>query len=300
MSFYPLPHQAAADIIGDVHGHADVLCALLEKLGYRKTGGVWSHPESRTAVFVGDLIDGGSQPREVLEIVSGMVAQDHALCVLGNHELNALHHYTHGADGKPLATMSERQLASHEITHQRLVEPFPFEWAAWLRWMQSLPLWLDMGAYRVVHACWDGPSLGFLMQDKLTDSLLRTSARPSPERLAVETLLKGPSFILPEAAVDLPRQVRLKWWQQISPDHTLRDVAVDELPESIVGLPIPQHLPPRMAYPPEAPQLFIGHYGRAAGRSPQLTGNIICVDSGISKGGKLSAWQVDFANFVSV
>ncbi len=44
------------DIIGDVHGHADVLVALLRKLGYRERAGAWRHPE-RTAVFLGDFID---------------------------------------------------------------------------------------------------------------------------------------------------------------------------------------------------------------------------------------------------
>ena len=29
------------DLIGDVHGHADELAALLEKLGYSKSGGAY-------------------------------------------------------------------------------------------------------------------------------------------------------------------------------------------------------------------------------------------------------------------
>ena len=46
------------DIIGDVHGHADALSALLDKMGYVHSRGAFRHP-SRTAVFVGDLIDRG-------------------------------------------------------------------------------------------------------------------------------------------------------------------------------------------------------------------------------------------------
>lgn len=41
------------DLIGDIHGHADELEELLQKMGYTKTNGAYSHPE-RKVVFVGD------------------------------------------------------------------------------------------------------------------------------------------------------------------------------------------------------------------------------------------------------
>ena len=46
------------DIIGDVHGHADALSDLLGRMGYVQSRGAFRHP-SRTAVFVGNLIDRG-------------------------------------------------------------------------------------------------------------------------------------------------------------------------------------------------------------------------------------------------
>ncbi len=42
------------DIIGDIHGHAGALVALLEKLGYRERAGAYRHPD-RMAVFVRGL-----------------------------------------------------------------------------------------------------------------------------------------------------------------------------------------------------------------------------------------------------
>ena len=45
------------DIIGDVHGQAGKLNALLFKLGYRRIDGTYRHPLSRVALFLGDLID---------------------------------------------------------------------------------------------------------------------------------------------------------------------------------------------------------------------------------------------------
>ncbi|MET9458582.1 polynucleotide kinase-phosphatase [Streptomyces canus] len=70
------------DIVGDIHGCALELESLLGKLGY--TDGV--HPEGRTAVFVGDLVDRGPDSPGVLRRVMSMVKSGNALCVPGNHE----------------------------------------------------------------------------------------------------------------------------------------------------------------------------------------------------------------------
>ncbi|WP_116246052.1 polynucleotide kinase-phosphatase [Nocardiopsis sp. FIRDI 009] len=80
------------DIIGDVHGCRAELEELLGDLGYaltrddegRPVGA--RHPEGRTAVFVGDLVDRGPDSPGVLRLVMGMVADGDALCVPGNHE----------------------------------------------------------------------------------------------------------------------------------------------------------------------------------------------------------------------
>ncbi|MFJ2723338.1 polynucleotide kinase-phosphatase [Streptomyces collinus] len=70
------------DVIGDVHGCSAELEALLTALGY--DDGV--HPDGRTAVFVGDLVDRGPDTPGVLRRVMSMVKDGHALCVPGNHE----------------------------------------------------------------------------------------------------------------------------------------------------------------------------------------------------------------------
>ncbi|MEN1888583.1 polynucleotide kinase-phosphatase [Streptomyces mirabilis] len=70
------------DIIGDIHGCASELETLLDKLGYVDG----AHPEGRTAVFVGDLVDRGPDTPGVLRRVMSMVAAGDALCVPGNHE----------------------------------------------------------------------------------------------------------------------------------------------------------------------------------------------------------------------
>ncbi|HEY9374395.1 polynucleotide kinase-phosphatase [Streptomyces sp.] len=70
------------DIVGDIHGCRSELETLLAKLGYVDG----HHPEGRTAVFVGDLVDRGPDSPGVLRRVMSMVAAGDALCVPGNHE----------------------------------------------------------------------------------------------------------------------------------------------------------------------------------------------------------------------
>ncbi|MFC7873374.1 polynucleotide kinase-phosphatase [[Kitasatospora] papulosa] len=79
------------DIIGDIHGCSSELDTLLGKLGYENG----SHPERRTAVFVGDLVDRGPDSPGVLRRVMSMVSSGDALCVPGNHE-NKLGRYLKG------------------------------------------------------------------------------------------------------------------------------------------------------------------------------------------------------------
>jgi predicted kinase len=88
------------DIIGDVHGCADELDQLLERLGYSKNAIAanepgWSnigyvHPEGRKAIFVGDLVDRGPRVRDTLSIARNMVKVGSALCVPGNHDMKLL------------------------------------------------------------------------------------------------------------------------------------------------------------------------------------------------------------------
>ncbi|MFC3999837.1 polynucleotide kinase-phosphatase [Nocardiopsis sediminis] len=80
------------DIIGDVHGCRAELEELLAGLGYavrrddhgRAVGA--HHPDGRTAVFVGDLVDRGPDTPGVLRLAMGMAGDGDALCVSGNHE----------------------------------------------------------------------------------------------------------------------------------------------------------------------------------------------------------------------
>ena len=82
------------DIIGDVHGCAAELEALLANLGYDVTRteadgapryGV-RPPEGRTLVFLGDLNDRGPDSAAALALAMDAVAAGHALAIPGNHD----------------------------------------------------------------------------------------------------------------------------------------------------------------------------------------------------------------------
>ncbi|MEU8717665.1 polynucleotide kinase-phosphatase [Streptomyces sp. NPDC048663] len=105
------------DIVGDVHGCSAELEVLLSKLGY--ADGV--HPEGRTAVFVGDLVDRGPDSPGVLRRVMSMVRSGNALCVPGNHENKYGRHlkgrkvqHTHGL----AETIEQMAGESEEFTRQ--------------------------------------------------------------------------------------------------------------------------------------------------------------------------------------
>ncbi len=81
------------DIIGDIHGQAEKLIQLLEKLGYKKQNNIYQQA-GRQVVFVGDFIDRGKNQQQVIDIVRPMIDNKKALAIMGNHEFNAICYHT--------------------------------------------------------------------------------------------------------------------------------------------------------------------------------------------------------------
>jgi protein phosphatase len=147
----PLPPNHAHDrgpfdIIGDVHGCADELCELLERLGWsRDANGVWRHPADRRAVFVGDLVDRGPRIAGVLRDVMPMYEHGVALAVPGNH------------DDKLMRKLQGRDVTVANGLAESLdqIGAMPAEFAATVaRFLERLPshLVLDGGELIVAHA----------------------------------------------------------------------------------------------------------------------------------------------------
>ncbi|MEM9541045.1 MAG: polynucleotide kinase-phosphatase [Cyanobacteria bacterium P01_E01_bin.42] len=84
------------DIIGDIHGCYEETTELLKKLGYQiemvadngqNFGLEVTHPENRQVIFLGDLVDRGSNSPAVLKLVMSMTRSNVAWCVQGNHDI---------------------------------------------------------------------------------------------------------------------------------------------------------------------------------------------------------------------
>ncbi|MBI5041366.1 MAG: metallophosphoesterase, partial [Gammaproteobacteria bacterium] len=142
------------DIIGDIHGCHQSLRGLLENLGYQNTSAGYCHP-SRQVIFLGDFIDRGPGQREVLDIVRPMVASGAALAVMGNHEFNAIaYHEKDPATGEHLRPHTNKNSRQHQAFLDCYADDVNAH-ADVIAWFKTLPLWLDLGDIRVIHACWD-------------------------------------------------------------------------------------------------------------------------------------------------
>lgn len=169
------------DLIGDIHGHADELEALLKKLGYVHKYGCYRHSE-RKAVFVGDLIDRGPGIQKTLHMVRAMVEQDAALAVMGNHEFNALAYHTPDPDssGEYLRPQNKHNNKQHKETLEQVDDI-----DSMLQFFWSLPVWLDLLELRVVHACWDHASvqhLDSMLDEQRLDQTSLLGSQPQAHR----------------------------------------------------------------------------------------------------------------------
>lgn len=291
----------AFDIIGDIHGHADELLALLTKLGYRKSGGRRRHPESRKVIFLGDFIDRGPKSREVLETARGMVDAGEALAILGNHEVNAMRFHTIGSDGEYLRPHTDKNIRQHQATLDQF--PNPAEWSEWIQWFAGLPLSLDLGGLRAVHACWDDGAIEeFAAVGRLEGATLeKYSLEGTPGYKTISQLLNGPEALLPggyqhkTADETMRAEIRIKWWISLegaSCRQAIFPPVPADGPSVIPDLP-PEELPTTSPYPVTAPPTFFGHYALKGAVPGPILPNLACLDYGTGKGGFLCAYRWD-------
>lgn len=154
------------DIIGDIHGCCDELELLLEKLGYQKSvntqqlsvnnnnsspssPSLYSHPQGRKALFLGDLVDRGPRILDTVKLVKNMVEAGTAICVPGNHE-NKLLRQIRGKKVK-LNHGLEQTVAEIEALSEEVKEPLLKEIEQFIDSLVSHFV-LDDGRLVVAHA----------------------------------------------------------------------------------------------------------------------------------------------------
>ena len=155
------------DFIGDVHGCCDELEELLSQLGYQpqsasEPGPGWAslcyaHPQGRTAVFVGDLVDRGPRIVDSLSLVRNMVASGSAICVPGNHDMKLLKKLR-GKDVQVTHGLAD-SLAEIEAIPEPEREAFGKDLSAFLDGLVSHYV-LDGGKVVVAHAGMKEPMQG--------------------------------------------------------------------------------------------------------------------------------------------
>lgn len=280
-----MTQKKSYDIIGDIHGDADRLVALLQKLEYKLSQGAWVHPE-RQVIFVGDFIDRGLQQWETCTIVRRMINAGSALAVMGNHEFNAIAWYMRDENDttKHLRPHTQKNRAQHQdfLTEVENTDKHP----ELIDWFLTLPLWLELDGIRVVHACWHPSYMeqieGLLLPDRTLNKALMSHATDPNHILyhGVEALLKGLEIKLPEGSTfhdksgHIRQQVRVRWWDGDA--VTFKNAALldekqrAELPD--FGIPAES----RIGYPDFKP-VFIGHYS-ILGQPTVLSKKVACVD----------------------
>ncbi|HQX51013.1 MAG TPA: metallophosphoesterase [Planctomycetaceae bacterium] len=288
------------DIIGDIHGYADELIELLDRLGYRETHGVFRH-SNRKAVFCGDFIDRGPQIRDVLSVVRSMCEHDAALAVMGNHELNALAFHT--PDPANIDEFLRRHNAQNLHQHQATLDQLSTsELQAALAWFRTLPASFDGGDFRVVHACWDAVNLATLalaneqLGTMSVEFLQRATAKGDPVFEAIERVLKGPEMKLPGGVEVTDKEgnrrtrARIRWFE--SPDDYQCGsycLPPQSLP-ALANITVPDHARPAV-YPAKAPPVFFGHYWLPPTNPSPLRTNIACLDYSVAKDGFLCGYR---------
>jgi hypothetical protein len=293
----------AYDIIGDIHGQAGKLVALLAYMGYKEKDGVWRHPD-RTAIFVGDFIDRGPWQVKTVRLVQAMVAAGSAKAIMGNHEFNAIAWYLpdpenpseylrrHTDKNRHQHTAFLREVERDAALHKELID-----------WFLTLPLWLDLPELRVVHACWHAGYIAelapyLLPGNRLDAALVEAGSRSGsmPFR-TIEGLTKGLEATLPEGCAfhdkdgHERRNVRVRWWQAEAGSTTFRKAAwgSDTFCSTLPDTEVPDWA--CIGYPDDKP-LFFGHYWHTGDFLP-LTSRIACVDYSAGKGGPLVAYRWD-------
>ena len=291
------------DIIGDVHGCGRALETLLKNMGYTKRQGVYQHPK-RQVIFVGDIVDRGPHIRKALAIVYEMVMAGHAQMVMGNHEYNVYCHAT-------VHPEKNAYLREHNPHNDRLVAETFEQFAnykadldTYLEWFSHLPLFLDMGHFRIVHACWDH----FYIREYLKrynshcispEVIIESSDTDSFVGMIVDRLLRGTDIRLPNDQVIRSRDgferrfFRAKFWADNPSTYSDVVFQPDPLPDNLLDRELSEEEKLRLTcYPEEDIPVFFGHYW-LQGKPTPIKHNICCLDYSAVKYGRLVAYRLD-------
>ena len=140
-------------VIGDVHGEYKALLNLVAKT-----------PQNSQLIFVGDLIDRGTQSAHVVRFIR----KHNLACVLGNHEVMMVEFGSkfiedvlndraieqdnmwlrHGGK-ETLLSYGLISIENNQIVKHRFIREFIFQFQEDIKWMKGLPLYLELDVKHV-------------------------------------------------------------------------------------------------------------------------------------------------------
>ncbi len=179
-----------------------------------------------------------------------MVESGAALAVMGNHEFNAICYATPDPlkEGEYLRPHTK---PGNQKSHQAFLDEFPLgspQHTEVIEWFKTLPVFLDLGGIRVVHACWHQESLEVVkpwLDDRnclLPEAYALASNKTHSLYTAIEYLLKGVEIDLPDGISFKDKDgkertaARIRWWETQA--ETLADVAIGPGMESLPDTPV--------------------------------------------------------------
>ena len=134
----------------DIHGHYDELVELLNKIGFMEGTDIIERDklDGKKLVFVGDYIDRGPKPLEVLLLVQTLVEHKIAKAVLGNHDS----WYYRKLKGGDIMMTEDRKDTLSRIKSSELYWIFPEIEAELLEFLDKLPMWVEVDGVKFSHA----------------------------------------------------------------------------------------------------------------------------------------------------
>lgn len=287
------------DIIGDVHGQAEKLFALLAKLGYRRKDGAFRHPAGRQAVFLGDLIDRGPGQLATVDTVRRMIDAGSARSVMGNHEWNAIGYGTPRPDGDGfLRKRTENKRKQHKQFLAEVGEDSPLH-RELVAWFKTLPPVLALDGICVCHAWWRPEAVaalgasagddGALKNDFLVDSFTKGTAAWQ----AMHNVTSGHEVPLPDGKsfrdpTGVPhKEIRVRWWDTGATTYRAAALVPDGERENLPDAPLPEGVCLGVTHPLPT---FVGHYW-LTGKPCVLGPTVACLDYGAGKDGPLVAYR---------
>lgn len=293
-----IAQAANVDFIGDVHGHASILRALLKKLGYEQQNGAFQHPE-RKVVFLGDYIDRGPDSPGVVRLVRSMVDAGAAWALCGNHEFNAVCFNQQLPNGTYLRPHTPKNVHQHQATLDQYHGNMD-QYRSDVNWFKSLPLYWDHPRVRAVHATWDEGAIRTLTEHTQKGVVpyheLAELETSNPALLeAIEVSCKGVELALPgdhhffDKDGHRRQEIRVKWWKDPAQARNFQEISV--IPD--LGLEHLAYNSDRINfYAVDAPPVFFGHYWMT-GTPRLMEKNSCCLDFSVAKNGVLTAYRFD-------